>query len=573
VDKSLLLGLFDEAFAYHLEETSQAPESEGVAGRVFSFQRRARAVRSAFERRLLPSSPLCPATAQAWAACLARLEEYVDAQPAEHWRIASSRPLLWVYEQLAIAAYEAADLKRCLALVQSSKCRELTRSILSDPKGGAEDLGALALQAQRAIYEVETALETDWLAFYHDRIGQCLAGQFAQAGREAAASLPALWVEEWEQAQRPVVEVKTRLHRELWKARNDRCLCEASGSEPSLVSGWPAGDDGQPALDSSISLEWLHSPAGGRLIALVKDSAGEVVFSEEAELEVSTLTEHLQKLYRLTSWYYGAMAYSESLSSEEEHRRLTDFRSRLGEAAAGCHREISRLVISPALAEALSSSPSDVLVVSPHRELNYVPWEVMSAGGVYLGLRFGLSRIGGERLLQALRRRDASRRPTGQKRAIIAYDLVHLDEAKAEAKEVEAILLRAGYGVEMLCGDEFTGPTFRRRLESSPFDVVYYVGHGSFCAEDPMLSWLHFDLKEPCCAGEVASTRLPACPGVVAFACTATSTIPSHHFSVLNACHTARADHTNNELTGFARGWLRAGSSFMLGGNWALAGR
>lgn len=222
---------------------------------------------------------------------------------------------------------------------------------------------------------------------------------------------------------------------------------------------------------------------------------------------------------------------------------LSDRHARFDETAA---KELFLFLVQPAL----SRIRSERLVIIPHEDLNYLPFQVLQdpADGRYLGERFQVTYAPSASVLLGLKR--PSSLSGGQLLAIADPGIV------AARAEVQAIA-RLFPGRSQVVMDDLAREKDVKEWVRD-FDVIHLAVHGKFDAAEPMLSYL---VLAP---GAGDDGRLTAAEmfGLA---------LDKSRLVVLSGCETGRAEATHgNEILGMVRALMYAGAGAMVLSHWKV---
>lgn len=191
---------------------------------------------------------------------------------------------------------------------------------------------------------------------------------------------------------------------------------------------------------------------------------------------------------------------------------------------------------------------SEHLVIVPHEDLNYIPFQAlqMERNGRYLGEMFQISYAPSSTVLAGL----SVPSPLGQPEVLAVAD----HSLRYAPEEVRAI----GKGFSRVVLAETLPKESDVKALIAGKGLVHLAVHGTFVADEPMLSYL--SLKE----GEGEDGKLTAAEmyGL---------SLQSAKLVVLSACETGsvRATHAN-EVLGMVRGLIFAGADALLLSSWKI---
>jgi CHAT domain-containing protein len=224
-------------------------------------------------------------------------------------------------------------------------------------------------------------------------------------------------------------------------------------------------------------------------------------------------------------------------------KSLADRNVRFDEATA---RELFLFLIQPAL----SRIRSERLVIVPHEDLQYVPFQVLQdpANGRYLGERFQITYAPSASVLLGLRRS-----PGLSGGRLLAVADPGIAAASAEVRAIANLFP----GQNKIALDELAQ---EREVKGwmRDFDTVHLSVHGKFDAAEPMLSYLSFR-RGGGDDGRLTAAEMFGLP------------LEKSRLVVLSACETGRAEATHgNEILGMVRGLLYAGAGTLVLSYWEV---
>jgi CHAT domain-containing protein len=224
-------------------------------------------------------------------------------------------------------------------------------------------------------------------------------------------------------------------------------------------------------------------------------------------------------------------------------KSLSDRHARFDETAA---RELFLFLIQPAL----SRIRSERLVIIPHEDLHYVPFQVLQdpANERYLGEQFQVTYAPSASVLLGLKRSPGL--SGGRLLAVADPDIV------AARPEVSAIAKlfpgRSQVVIDELAREKDVKTWLR------DFDVIHLSVHGKFDAAEPMLSYLSLARG----AGDDGRLAAAEMFGLA---------LDKSRLVVLAGCETGRAEATHgNEILGMIRALLYAGTGTLVLSHWKV---
>jgi len=224
-------------------------------------------------------------------------------------------------------------------------------------------------------------------------------------------------------------------------------------------------------------------------------------------------------------------------------RSLADRNVRFDETTA---RELFLFLIQPVL----SRFRSERLVVIPHEDLSYVPFQVLQdpSDGRYLGERFQITYAPSASVLLGLRRSPGL---SGGRLLAVADPGI-----PAAGPEVRAIAQLFPGRSKVVTDDLAQEKDVKAWIRD--FDAIHLSVHGKFAAAEPMLSYLSF-ARGGGDDGRLTAAEMFGLP------------LDRSRLVVLSACETGRAEATHaNEILGMVRGLLYAGAGTLVLSYWEV---
>ncbi len=192
---------------------------------------------------------------------------------------------------------------------------------------------------------------------------------------------------------------------------------------------------------------------------------------------------------------------------------------------------------------------SDRLVIVPHEDLHYLPFQALLTNlqNDFLGQRYLISYAPGATVLAALK----SSGPLLGARLLAVADPDSLQHASQEVRAIAA-----NYSGQIVDKQLPTKAEVKSWMPEK--DLVHLAVHGSFVADEPLLSYLHLKPagREN---GRLTAAEMYGLP------------LDSAKLVVLSACETGsvRATHAN-EVIGMMRGLIFAGANALLLSAWMI---
>jgi CHAT domain-containing protein len=225
------------------------------------------------------------------------------------------------------------------------------------------------------------------------------------------------------------------------------------------------------------------------------------------------------------------------------HKSLADRNVRFDETTA---TELFLFLVQPAL----SRIRSERLVIIPHEDLQYLPFQVLQdpADGRYLGERFQITYAPSASVLLALRRS-----PGLSGGRLLAVADPGIPAAGPEVRAIAQLFPGRSKVVTDTLAQEKDVKAWVR-----DFEVIHLSVHGKFNAAEPMLSYLSL-ARGGSDDGRLTAAEMFGLP------------LDKSRLVVLSACETGRAEATHgNEVLGMVRGLMYAGAGTLVLSYWEV---
>ncbi|HEY2908117.1 MAG TPA: CHAT domain-containing protein [Vicinamibacterales bacterium] len=278
-----------------------------------------------------------------------------------------------------------------------------------------------------------------------------------------------------------------------------------------------------------------------------------------AALQQSMRTEHFELLQYLVLehavivWHIGPDAVtvknvflprSEVIEKVAAlQKSVADRTTRFDETTA---RELFLYLVQPILKDVRA----DRLVIVPHEDLNYIPFQVLQdpADRRFLGERFQITYAPSASILLGLK---ASAALTGGRLLAVADPAI-----PAAGVEVAAIAKLFPNRNKVIAN--VLAPESDVKIAVRDFDIIHLSVHGKFDAAEPMLSYLSFT-RGTADDGKLTAAEMFGLP------------LENSRLVVLSACETGRAEVTHgNETLGMVRALMYAGASTLVLSYWEV---
>lgn len=226
---------------------------------------------------------------------------------------------------------------------------------------------------------------------------------------------------------------------------------------------------------------------------------------------------------------------------------LTD---RAQDASAQFDEQTSRELFLFLIQPAMTSIKTRHLVIVPHEDLNYVPFQALQdpSDGKYLGEKFQVSYAPSATVLDSLKDK-----PNVAHGRLLAVANPTIEAARTEVKAIGSLYA----GRSKVVADV---PVRKEEVKTwvSAYNLLHLSVHGRFEESDPLLSYLELNPggQED---GRLTAAEMFGLP------------LPRGSMVVLSACETGRVMATHaNELLGMERALLYAGASELVLSSWEV---
>jgi CHAT domain-containing protein len=278
-----------------------------------------------------------------------------------------------------------------------------------------------------------------------------------------------------------------------------------------------------------------------------------------AELQASMRTEHYEVLEylvldtALVVWHITAdsvLVRNVFLPRSELMVKVAALQKSLSDRNAsfeeGTAKELFLYLVAPVSSHVRGSR----LVIIPHEDLQYVPFEVLQdpADGHFLGEGFQISYAPSASVLLGMK---ASQPLSGGRLLAVA------DPSIAAAPAEVLAIAKFFPGTRKLVTDTLSSESDVKGWVGA-YDVVHLSVHGKFSASEPMLSYLSLG-RDANNDGRLTAAEMFGLP------------LGNSRVVVLSACETGRAQATHaNEILGMVRGLIYAGAGALVMSHWQV---
>jgi len=224
-------------------------------------------------------------------------------------------------------------------------------------------------------------------------------------------------------------------------------------------------------------------------------------------------------------------------------KSLADRNTRFDETTA---RELFLYLVQPILKDV----HADRLVIVPHEDLNYIPFQILQDPGDhrFFGERFQITYAPSASILLQLKRSAA----------LSAGRLFAVADPAIPAAGAEVAAIAKLFPNRSKVIANALEPETDVKVAVRDFDVIHLSVHGKFDASEPMLSYLSLT---PTAAddGKLTAAEMFGLP------------LENSRLVVLSACETGRAEATHgNEILGMVRALLYAGAGALVLSYWQV---
>jgi CHAT domain-containing protein len=213
-------------------------------------------------------------------------------------------------------------------------------------------------------------------------------------------------------------------------------------------------------------------------------------------------------------------------------------------------QDVARELFLYLIAPVLPQIRSERLVIVPHEDLNYVPFQVFQnpADGQFVGERFDITYAPSVSVQLALKRSSPLR---GAR--LVAFADPSIVAAGGEVGRIATLFP----GRSRIAGDALPRES-EVKAAVRDYDVVHLAVHGKFDSAEPMLSYLALGAGNGD-DGKLTAAEMFGLP------------LDTSRLVVLSACETGRTEATHgNEVMGLARALIYAGAANLVLSYWQI---
>ncbi|HEY7171134.1 MAG TPA: CHAT domain-containing protein [Vicinamibacterales bacterium] len=340
-------------------------------------------------------------------------------------------------------------------------------------------------------------------------------------------------------------------------------IAEAQGRLFEIAGDGDRANDAQlPAIDGQIrSLEAQQDSLTARIAAtaprlqtLVDSRAAtlkafqQALRDERAEALQYLVLEHAVLVWHITP--NGVTVKNVFLPRTELMTKVAALRRTLSDRSVAFDETTARELFLYLVAPVLPQVKADRLIVLPHEDLHYIPFQALQdpADGRYLGERFQISYAPGASVFLQLPRSPGM---SGGHLLAVADPAI-----PAAVDEVSALARLFPNQSRVMTGPLASKSDVKTAIAGA--DVIHLSVHGKFDAAEPLLSYLELG-RAGGDDGRLTAAEMFGLP------------LGKSRVVVLSACETGRAEATHaNEVIGVERALLYAGAPTLVLSQWRV---
>ncbi len=447
--------------------------------------------------------------------CIDLREDLKETIQTEEYRTAIQAELIPIYDELSFLEALQKNYEASLNAIEQSKSRELINVLANEDLNACPYMSDLMEEEEKALKKLR-ALEAD-LYKHRMRYSEVLRG-------DGTATF-----EEREELEEAIGELHNDLQdyrRNIWM----KCIDSGNVKPPVHYDILSNVLEVIRQEKNWVILEFIWNPRRKKIMVYFITATDMKLF--DTELTSPELSDLLKN-------------YKTALIEQDE------------KGLKNSAKAFTAKIIPSEVHEALEKSQNlQYLLVIPHKELHSIPFEIIQTKEAPWGLKYSLvknfsldlGRISLQKRMEFLKAN-----PKIKKSAIVVGNpTMDLEGAEIEAKEVEEMLKEKGFKVKLMLKKKSKEESFIKA--TSEQIIIHFAGHGVFITPEPILSHLRFSTSE-LTAREITQLKLKNCPIVV-----------------LSACETAIPGFLGgNELVGFVRSFILAGSTTLVSTNWPVS--
>ncbi|CAD6494497.1 MAG: CHAT domain protein [Candidatus Argoarchaeum ethanivorans] len=231
-----------------------------------------------------------------------------------------------------------------------------------------------------------------------------------------------------------------------------------------------------------------------------------------------------------------------------------DFRDKAEKRLKELSIDLYTTLIPKDVKKALDDLKAEHLIIVPHKELHFVPWEILNDGKDYLGLKYSISRNFSLDLTSiAMNKQTNINDGNGFSALLMGNPTLDLNGSETEVNKIkEKLNEKLGNNPTTLTRDKATKENFIERIKT-PLNIFHFSGHGTF-QFPPGFSSLVFNNSSELTANELSGMRFKGSPIVSLSACETGITPPIK----------------GEEMMGLVRGFIVAGSPSIVSTSWRV---
>lgn len=447
--------------------------------------------------------------------CIELREDLKETLKTEEYRTAIQAELIPIYDELSFLEAKLQRFDRSLNAIEQSKSRELINVLANESLNTCPYMTELLQQEERALAQLRD-LESDLFNF------KMRYSEVTRRGGDYS-------VEERERLQKAISDIHDDLQdyrRNIWS----KCLDSGKVKPPVEYDIFSSALDILKKEKNWATLEFIWNPKRSQIMVYLLTPANLQLF--ETELTAQDLSEILNKYktalidQNIKLLANAADAFSQKIIPPEIHSELNKFKD------------------------------LQYLFIIPHKDLHSIPFEIIHTNQDYWGLKYSLVKnfsLDLSRICIQKRKTFFEKHPKPKNAAMVVGNPTQdLTNAELEAQQVEEMLKSRGFNVKLLLRKKSKEDTFVKNLADKT--IIHFAGHGVFITPEPILSHLLFTSSD-LTAREIAQLKLKKIPIVV-----------------LSACETGIPGYLGgNELVGFVRSFILAGSTTLVSTNWPVS--
>ncbi|NVM52885.1 MAG: CHAT domain-containing protein [Candidatus Helarchaeota archaeon] len=447
--------------------------------------------------------------------CIELREDLKETLKTEEYRTAIQAEIIPIYDELSYLEAKRKNYEASLNAIEQSKSRELINYLANESLDACPYVSDLLEEEEKALGKLRD-LEAD---LFHFRM------RYSQDVRRGNTPT----VEDKEKLEQAISELHTELQeyrRNIWM----KCIDSGNTKPPIQYDILSKVLEIFKQEKNWAILEFIWNPNRAQVMVYLISPSGMKLFQTK-------LTS--KELNSLLKRYKTALIDQ----NEKELRKSAQIFS-------------EKIIPAEVHAELEKAEKIQYLFVIPHKELHSIPFEIINHKNKFWGQKYAivknfsldLSRITLQKRLEFLKKNPKMKNTA----IIVGNPTMDLINAEVEAKEVEHMLTQKGFKAKLLLKKKSKEDVFVKSTNEQ--NIIHFAGHGVFITPEPILSHLQF-ATSALTAREITQLKLKNIPIVV-----------------LSACETAIPGFLGgNELVGFVRSFILAGSTTLVSTNWPVS--